>query len=110
VAEYVSSSSRLVELELTSFAPADMSGINAINYYSPTLFASVGVTDTSLYTGIYGVLKAAASIIFFTFLVRFLPILSFPHRTDFLSHRSTHGVVVDLSCSVPSRPASACST
>ncbi|BGP15981.1 hypothetical protein JCM10213v2_003974 [Rhodosporidiobolus nylandii] len=46
-----------------------MSGINAINYYSPTLFASVGVTDTSLYTGIYGVLKAAASIIFFVFLV-----------------------------------------
>ncbi|GAA6027293.1 hypothetical protein JCM8097_002566 [Rhodosporidiobolus ruineniae] len=47
----------------------NMSGINAINYYSPTLFASVGVTDTSLYTGIYGVLKAAASIVFFIFLV-----------------------------------------
>ncbi|GAA5903721.1 hypothetical protein JCM5296_002129 [Sporobolomyces johnsonii] len=47
----------------------NMSGINALNYYSPTLFASVGVEDTSLYTGIYGVLKAAASIVFFIFLV-----------------------------------------
>ncbi|GAA6002422.1 hypothetical protein JCM10207_001111 [Rhodosporidiobolus poonsookiae] len=47
----------------------NMSGINALNYYSPTLFASVGITDTSLYTGIYGVLKAAASIVFFIFLV-----------------------------------------
>ncbi|BGP39886.1 hypothetical protein JCM10450v2_003860 [Rhodotorula kratochvilovae] len=47
----------------------NMSGINALNYYSPTLFASVGVEDTSLYTGIYGVLKAAASLFFFIFLV-----------------------------------------
>ncbi|GAA5845743.1 hypothetical protein JCM11251_007295 [Rhodosporidiobolus azoricus] len=47
----------------------NMSGINALNYYSPTLFASVGIEDTSLYTGIYGVLKAAASIVFFIFLV-----------------------------------------
>ncbi|GAA6002205.1 sugar porter family MFS transporter [Rhodotorula paludigena] len=47
----------------------NMSGINSINYYSPTLFASLGVEDTSLYTGIYGVLKAAASIFFFVFLV-----------------------------------------
>ncbi|GAA5977601.1 hypothetical protein JCM11641_006873 [Rhodosporidiobolus odoratus] len=47
----------------------NMSGINALNYYSPTLFASLGITDTSLYTGIYGVLKAAASFVFFAFLV-----------------------------------------
>ncbi|GAA5916415.1 hypothetical protein JCM8208_000911 [Rhodotorula glutinis] len=47
----------------------NMSGINALNYYSPTLFAAVGVEDTSLYTGIYGVLKAAASLFFFIFLV-----------------------------------------
>jgi len=29
----------------------------AINYYSPTLFGSLGVTDVALYTGIYGLVK-----------------------------------------------------
>lgn len=47
----------------------NMSGINALNFYSPTLFAEIGITDTSLYTGIYGVLKAVASLVFFIFLV-----------------------------------------
>ncbi|KAL8292651.1 hypothetical protein RQP46_001263 [Phenoliferia psychrophenolica] len=47
----------------------NMSGINAINFYSPTLFKEIGVSDTSLYTGIYGVLKALASLVFFAFLV-----------------------------------------
>lgn len=41
----------------------------ALNYYSPTLFADIGVTNTSLYTGIYGILKAIASLIFFAFFV-----------------------------------------
>ncbi|KAI5480441.1 MFS transporter, quinate permease [Pseudohyphozyma bogoriensis] len=45
------------------------SGINALNYYSPTLFRSIGITDTGLYTGIFGVLKAAASIVFFIWIV-----------------------------------------
>lgn len=63
--------------------------INALNFYSPTLFAEIGITDTSLCThphslahgasiltrpgradtGIYGVLKAVASLVFFIFLV-----------------------------------------
>ncbi|KIK54764.1 hypothetical protein GYMLUDRAFT_176782 [Collybiopsis luxurians FD-317 M1] len=47
----------------------NMSGINAINFYSPTLFADIGISNTSLYTGIYGVLKALASLVFFAFLV-----------------------------------------
>lgn len=29
----------------------------AINYYSPTLFGSLGVTDVALYTGVYGLVK-----------------------------------------------------
>jgi hypothetical protein len=33
----------------------------AINYYSPTLFGSLGVTDVALYTGIYGLVKGAFS-------------------------------------------------
>ncbi len=46
-----------------------MSGINAINLYSPTLFRAIGIADTGLYTGIFGVLKAVASLVFFIFLV-----------------------------------------
>jgi len=47
----------------------NMSGINAINLYSPTLFKAIGIQDTGLYTGIFGVLKAVASLVFFIFLV-----------------------------------------
>lgn len=43
--------------------------MKAINYYSPTLFASLGISDISLYTGIYGLVKAVASIIFYVFLI-----------------------------------------
>ncbi|GAM90420.1 hypothetical protein ANO11243_084630 [Dothideomycetidae sp. 11243] len=45
------------------------SGAAAINYYSPTIFKSIGLTDVTLWTGIYGLIKAAGSIIFFTFFV-----------------------------------------
>jgi MFS family permease len=41
----------------------------AINYYSPTLFGSLGITDVSLWTGIYGLVKAVASIIFYGALI-----------------------------------------
>lgn len=41
----------------------------AINYYSPTLFGSLGITDVALYTGIYGLVKAVASIIFYGALI-----------------------------------------
>jgi hypothetical protein len=105
-----------------------MSGINAINYYSPTLFASVGVSDTSLYTGIYGLLKAAASVVFFIFLGSFYLLASLPSSTllsalcrppvsplspllnGALLLQLTLGVVAVPSCSAPSLPDSACST
>jgi hypothetical protein len=49
--------------------PAYQHRTTAINYYSPTLFASLGIQDVSLYTGIYGLVKAVASIIFYVFLI-----------------------------------------
>lgn len=36
----------------------------AINYYSPTLFGSLGITDVALYTGIYGLVKGLYLILF----------------------------------------------
>lgn len=48
------------------------SGINAINYYSPTVFHSIGITgtNTSLFTtGIFGVVKTVLSLIFLVFLI-----------------------------------------
>lgn len=46
-----------VFLVFCAFTLANMSGASAINYYSPTLFSSLGITDVSLYTGIYGLVK-----------------------------------------------------
>ncbi|KAJ5994336.1 hypothetical protein N7451_010060 [Penicillium sp. IBT 35674x] len=47
------------------------SGINAINYYSPTIFKSLGVqTNTvDIMTGIFGVVKAVMTVIWLLFLV-----------------------------------------
>ncbi|GAB7358845.1 hypothetical protein MBLNU230_g4068t1 [Neophaeotheca triangularis] len=45
------------------------SGAAAINYYSPTIFTSIGLTDVTLWTGVYGLIKAGGSIIFFTFFI-----------------------------------------
>ncbi|KAI7218912.1 general substrate transporter [Hortaea werneckii] len=45
------------------------SGAAAINYYSPTIFKSIGLTDVTLWTGVYGLIKAGGSVIFFTFFV-----------------------------------------
>lgn len=36
---------------------------------SPTIFASVGLTDITLWTGIYGLIKAAGSILFYFYFV-----------------------------------------
>ncbi|KAK7213115.1 hypothetical protein V2G26_020293 [Clonostachys chloroleuca] len=58
-----------VLLVFCSFALQNMSGAAAINYYSPTLFGSLGITDVSLWTGIYGLVKAVASIIFYGALI-----------------------------------------
>lgn len=48
------------------------SGINAINYYSPTVFKSIGITGTNtgfLTTGIFGVVKMVLTIIWLLWLV-----------------------------------------
>jgi hypothetical protein len=47
-------------------------GINAINYYSPTVFKSIGITGTStgfLTTGIFGVVKTVVTIIWLLWLI-----------------------------------------
>jgi hypothetical protein len=48
-----------VLLVFCSFSLQNMSGAAAINYYSPTLFKSLGITDVALYTGVYGLVKGA---------------------------------------------------
>ncbi|EJD42305.1 general substrate transporter [Auricularia subglabra TFB-10046 SS5] len=48
------------------------SGINAINYYSPTVFASIGLAGANasfLTTGIFGVVKTAITFIWLLFLI-----------------------------------------
>jgi hypothetical protein len=48
------------------------SGINAINYYSPTVFKSIGIvgTNTSLFTtGLFGVVKTVGTVIYLLFLI-----------------------------------------
>ena len=45
----------------------NMSGINALNYYTPSIFKSIGFTGTSvglLATGIFGIIKAAATLVY----------------------------------------------
>ena len=47
-------------------------GINAINYYSPTVFKSIGITGTNtslLTTGIFGVIKTIVTLIWLFFLI-----------------------------------------
>ncbi|KAF4502548.1 mfs quinate transporter [Fusarium agapanthi] len=51
---------------------ADKSSINAINYYFPTIFKSIGFNGTSvglLATGIFGIVKMAATMLYAAFLV-----------------------------------------
>jgi len=48
------------------------SGINAINYYSPTVFKSIGIQGTNasfLTTGIFGVVKTVLTLIWLFFLI-----------------------------------------
>jgi hypothetical protein len=61
-----------VLLVFCAFTLQNLSGASAINYYSPTLFGSLGVTDVPLYTGIYGLVKAIASIIYYIFFIDML--------------------------------------
>ncbi|KAG6910709.1 hypothetical protein DXG01_008239 [Tephrocybe rancida] len=54
------------------FAWQNATGINAINYYSPTIFKSIGITGTStalLTTGVYGIIKLVGALIWLLFLV-----------------------------------------
>ncbi|KAG9767750.1 quinate permease, partial [Aureobasidium melanogenum] len=47
-------------------------GINAINYYSPTVFKSIGITGTNtslLTTGIFGVIKTVMTLLWLFFLI-----------------------------------------
>ena len=48
------------------------SGINAINYYSPTVFKSIGITGTNtafFTTGLFGVVKTALTVVWLLFLI-----------------------------------------
>ncbi|KAB8070189.1 general substrate transporter [Aspergillus leporis] len=47
------------------------SGINAINYYSPTIFKSIGVNEDTIgiTTGLFGVVKAVMTFVWLLFLV-----------------------------------------
>ncbi|KAJ5104918.1 sugar transporter [Penicillium alfredii] len=50
----------------------NLTGINAINYYSPTIFRSIGFTGTSvglLATGVYGLVKMATTAVFMIWIV-----------------------------------------
>ncbi|RAO67052.1 uncharacterized protein BHQ10_003064 [Talaromyces amestolkiae] len=50
----------------------NFTGINAINYYSPTIFKSIGFTGTSvqlLATGVYGLVKMGATFVFVAVIV-----------------------------------------
>jgi len=48
------------------------SGINAINYYSPTVFRSIGITGTNtgfLTTGIFGVVKTTLTFVWLLYMI-----------------------------------------
>lgn len=54
-------------LGVAMFVSQNMSGINALNYYSPSIFKSIGFTGTSvglLATGIFGIIKAASTTLY----------------------------------------------
>ncbi|KIY64929.1 general substrate transporter [Cylindrobasidium torrendii FP15055 ss-10] len=54
------------------FAWQNATGINAINYYSPTIFKSLGIVGSStslLTTGVYGIIKLLGALVFLLYLV-----------------------------------------
>ncbi|KAK9352254.1 general substrate transporter [Lipomyces doorenjongii] len=71
----VFSSPRIIKRLIFStslFIWQNASGINAVNYYSPTIFKSLGIGGTNsslLSTGIFGVLKTTGTFLWMTFLV-----------------------------------------
>jgi hypothetical protein len=59
-------------IAISLFAMQNGTGINAINYYSPTVFRSIGITGTNtglLTTGVFGLLKFAGAIVWLLYLV-----------------------------------------
>lgn len=59
-------------LGTTLFFWQNGSGINAINYYSPTVFKNIGITGTNtslLTTGIFGVIKTVFTLVWLFFLI-----------------------------------------
>src|SRR3569833_50975 len=61
-----------VFLVFCAFALQNLSGAAAINYYSPILFGSLGISDVARYAGIYGLVKAISSLIFYMLLIDLL--------------------------------------
>ncbi|KAI0484121.1 putative sugar transporter [Xylariaceae sp. FL0804] len=50
----------------------NLSGVNGINYYSPTILESIGFSGTDaalLATGIYGIVKCVSAVVFIVFFV-----------------------------------------
>ncbi|PWO00755.1 putative quinate permease [Tilletiopsis washingtonensis] len=59
-------------LASSMFIVQNASGINSINYYSPTIFRAIGITGTStalLTTGVFGVIKTLGAIIWIAILI-----------------------------------------
>ncbi|KAJ3895884.1 general substrate transporter [Lentinula edodes] len=54
------------------FVWQNATGINAINYYSPTIFKSIGVTgqnNSLLTTGVYGIIKLVGALVWLLYIV-----------------------------------------
>ncbi|KAL1408787.1 hypothetical protein Q8F55_005600 [Vanrija albida] len=66
---HVKSTRHRIIVTFFMFLFQNFSGAIVINYYSPTIFKSIGITNVALYTGIYGLIKAVGSFIFFLFIV-----------------------------------------
>lgn len=50
----------------------NMSGINALNYYSPAIFTAIGFSGTNvslLATGVFGLVKATTTLVFMLFFI-----------------------------------------
>ncbi|CAK5268045.1 unnamed protein product [Mycena citricolor] len=59
-------------LACSLFVWQNATGVNAINYYSPTIFKSIGITGSStslLTTGVYGLIKLTGALIWLLYLV-----------------------------------------
>lgn len=74
-------------LVFCAFALQNMSGAAAINYYSPTLFASLGIKDVALYTGIYGLVKGKFFFFLFGTIFAFPIFLFTPNNEIWLTYR-----------------------